>query len=502
MGYYTDLWKKQKQSGVYQTRDGGKVYANEAVRQADKAVQAAVQSAQQQQSSGKYKTTSGGVVTSTPKATTTYTPKTTAVSIPNLVNSIQQNFTPTPAPAKRTTNPRQIASAVPNGAAIATSDRAKAVANQYYKYPQMFQGGRLQDMETTLSDEVTKPTGTIATASQRFQLAPELNRYNEATVLDLLNKYGVTPEQVGMPLEYLYYGGNSYMGAPHLLKYSNNHVLQDHNGNRITVGDLRYALENGLYMMGNENAYNNWVQGVAQNEVNTVDPYVAEDYGYYEDDGYSIPDYAQDIIDAQNAQYQALIQALQGQSGMLDQQYAGSARDLYANYVRQGLALPEQLAGTSTGTADSMLLQNDLNYQNNLYQNELARQAAQQDLQNQINQYGAEAALQSAQTAAEWAQLQWQQEQAEREAEREYQLNLAKLQKSGNTSSGSSSDDTAKTTTVDQVKEYLQLQLGMGNNMTKPNVERLLKDMYAAGAISKEMAKGIASDEFGFTLYL
>ena len=31
MGYYTDLWKKQKQSGVYQTRDGGKVYANEAV---------------------------------------------------------------------------------------------------------------------------------------------------------------------------------------------------------------------------------------------------------------------------------------------------------------------------------------------------------------------------------------------------------------------------------------------------------------------------------------
>lgn len=497
MGYYTDLWKKQKQSGVYQTRDGGKVYKNEAVRQADKAVQAAVQSAQQQQSSGRYKTTSGGVVTSTPRATTTYTPKTTAVNIPNLM----QSFTPTPAPAKTRTNPRQIASAVPNGAAIATSDRAKAAANQYYKYPQMFQGGRLQDMEATFSDEVTKPTGTIATASQRFQLAPELNRYNEATVLDLLNRYGVTQEQVGMPLEYLYYGGSSYMGAPHLLKHSNDYVLQDHNGNRITVGDLRYALENGLYMMGNEQAYNDWVKGVAQNEVRTVDPYEYEDFGGWEDDGYSLPDYAQDIIDAQNAQYQALISALQGQSGTLDQQYAESARDLYANYMRQGLALPEQLAGTSTGTADSMLLQNDLNYQNNLYQNELARQAAQQDLQNQINQYGAEAALQSAQTAAEWAQIQWQQEQAEREAEREYQLNLAKLNQQ-NKGGGSSSNDTAKTTTMDDVKKYLQRQLGMGNNMTKGNIEKMLKDMYAAGAISKEMAKGVASDEFGFTLYL
>jgi hypothetical protein len=350
----------------------------------------------------------------------------------------------------------------------------------------MFRDGKVQDMETTLSDEVTKPTGTIATSSQRFQLAPELNFYNEATVRDLLNKFGVTQEQVGMPLEYLYYGGNSYMGAPHLLKYSNNHVLQDHNGNRITVGDLRYALENGLYMMGNENAYNNWVQGVAQNEVNTVDPYVAEeDFGGYEDDDYSIPDYAQAIIDAQNAQYQALIQALEGQSGTIDQQYAGSARDLYSNYVRQGLALPEQLAGTATGTADSMMLQNDLNYQNNLYQNELERQAAQQELQNQINQYGAEAALQSAQTAAEWAQLQWQQEQAEREAEREYQLALAKLNQQNNSGgtetvsieevdSAYTNDDTAADPLAEIGKNGVYVR-GFGR-MTRQELETAIKE--------------------------
>ena len=125
--------------------------------------------------------------------------------------------------------------------------------------------------------------------------------------------------------------------------------------------------------------------------------------------GYGIPDYQQAVLDAQSAQYQALIDALRGQRGILDAQYDANAADLYEQYRRTDLALPEMLAGTATGVADSHILENNLNFQNNLEANELARLAAQNDLSAQINQYQAEANLQAAQLAAEYAQQAYQQ---------------------------------------------------------------------------------------------
>lgn len=474
MGYYTDLWKKQKQSGVYQTTSGGKVYANEAVRQADKAVQAAVQSAQQQQSSGTYKTTSGGTVKSTPKATTTYTPKTTGVTVPTLANTV--SFTPTPQPAKTTTNLKQITTSVPNGGALATSDYAKMYASAYRNLPYDPSYVVNKNVWTGATDEEeTTPTGSIATSSLGYTIQPKDSFYNRDTALWLLDKYGMTEADLGgVPLEALYTGDHRYT-LPYLMKYPDNHtILSD--GQLITIGELKQRLTNGMYVP------NSGMTATAQTTT-PADTYEVEE-SYYEDDGYSLPDYAQAIIDAQNAQYQALISALQAQSGTLDQQYAGSARDLYANYVRQGLALPEQLAGTATGTADSMLLQNDLNYQNNLYQNELARQAAQQDLQAQINQYGAEAALQSAQTAAEWAQLQWQQEQAEREAEREYQLALAKLQQSSGSKTEEATVETAPSVTA---QDYINSNYGRTDfaNMTGANIKADLDYLLQIGAMSQ-----------------
>lgn len=119
--------------------------------------------------------------------------------------------------------------------------------------------------------------------------------------------------------------------------------------------------------------------------------------------------YLQAILDAQNAQSQALINALQGQSGSLNAQYDANAANMYEMYRRGQLAFPELMSGTATGLADSFSLQNNLNFQNNLSDNELARAAALDALQVQANQVQADAELQAAQTAADWAKMMYQQ---------------------------------------------------------------------------------------------
>lgn len=118
--------------------------------------------------------------------------------------------------------------------------------------------------------------------------------------------------------------------------------------------------------------------------------------------------YMQAIIDAQNAQAAANMQMLKNQSGVLNQQYDNNAANLYAQYRRAGLAMPEMLAGTATGIADSYTLQNNLNFQNNLVENELERASAQNQLNAQMNEIQANADLQAAQNAADWAQMAYQ----------------------------------------------------------------------------------------------
>lgn len=120
-------------------------------------------------------------------------------------------------------------------------------------------------------------------------------------------------------------------------------------------------------------------------------------------------EYLQAILDKQNAQSQALINALMGQSGSLNAQYDANAANMYEMYRRGQLAFPELMSGTATGLADSFSLQNNLNFQNNLSDNELARAAALDALQVQANQVQADAELQAAQTAADWAKMMYQQ---------------------------------------------------------------------------------------------
>lgn len=168
-----------------------------------------------------------------------------------------------------------------------------------------------------------------------------------------------------------------------------------------------------------ERAYQQWLAQQQTVEQPVVEEVVEEELDPMED-------YWQAIIDAQNAQYAAMNQALRNQQVGLNGLYDQNAADLYAQYVRSGLVLPEQMAGMATGAADSMLLQNDLNYQNNLNKNELERIAGLADLESQMAQNQAAADLQAAETAAEWAKMAYQQRLAEQEAEREYNLALAK----------------------------------------------------------------------------
>lgn len=168
-----------------------------------------------------------------------------------------------------------------------------------------------------------------------------------------------------------------------------------------------------------ERAYQQWLAQQQTVEQPVVEEVVEEELDPMEE-------YWQAIIDAQNAQYAAMNQALRNQQVGLNGLYDQNAADLYAQYVRSGLVLPEQMAGMATGAADSMLLQNDLNYQNNLNKNELERIAGLADLESQMAQNQAEADLQAAETAAEWAKMAYQQRLAEQEAERKYQLALAK----------------------------------------------------------------------------
>jgi hypothetical protein len=90
--------------------------------------------------------------------------------------------------------------------------------------------------------------------------------------------------------------------------------------------------------------------------------------------------------------------------------------------------MPEMLAGTATGTADSLTLQNDLNFQNNLAANELERAAAQNELSAQANQIRADADLQAAQTAADWAQMAYQQRQKDQNSGGSYKPTLSASQ--------------------------------------------------------------------------
>lgn len=486
---YQQLWEQQKKSGVSQTKDGGTVSSK------NSAAAAASASANKQASSGQYLTKDGGTVTGAKKdnayvaknnavtgalAGTKTTSKSTSKSTtPATTSAIKQSstgvyktrdggtvtgqkktnaYTPkvniTPETVAASAYEKKLASM--RAANKQTDDDDYETTRNKWKNDAIqshYDTAGIGQYRTRDNGIVTQPENsrnpyTGATESGRMTLdriyTPTADTWQQdAGINTMLNQFrgntnqlyytNEAGQQVAFPMQNLNLGNGRYVAnVLSFWDHPDNEVVVDSHGNRMTLGNLKRGLANGYYANGNEGAYNSWVNGVVApaSTVNTISG------SYTPSSGGELSDsYLDAILEAQQAQTDALNQALAAQRSGVGALYDQNAADLYANYRRSGLAMPEQLAGTATGMADSYMLQNDLNFQNNLNTNELERIATMNDLDAQAAQNQANADLQAAQTAADWAQMMYQNRQNELAAEREYQLAMAKA---NNSSSGSS----------------------------------------------------------------
>lgn len=431
-----EAYEKQKRQNRYGTTGG---YTVSKPNPVDKSQQAA-QRYQQQKNSGTYQTTTGTTVKSPSKsggssggARTIPSVTIPAIKTPNIPTKKYNPVRPTP------------------NKDVSSVDKSQIVADAYkQKMAQYRQSMGYDDEESTKGKQNTGNGYSGPTAMGTFS---SMLTKTPATGQDSTATFG---------------------------------LAQDKNYEYKTYAQQKAEAE--AARKEQERAYQQWL---AQQQ--TVEQPVLEEVVEEELD--PMEEYWQAIIDAQNAQYAAMNQALRNQQVGLNGLYDQNAADLYAQYVRSGLVLPEQMAGMATGAADSMLLQNDLNYQNNLNKNELERIAGLADLEAQMAQNQAAADLQAAETAAEWAKMAYQQRLAEQKAAAK---NTGGSKTSGKTSGNKNSYEA---NTLAEVKQYLQLQLGMGNNMTRDNIISILKDLYNAKAISKSLAQD-AAEEYGIKLYL
>lgn len=364
-----EAYERQKQQNKYGTTSGGTVTKTNPV---DASKQAA-QIYQQQKNSGIYKTTSGGTVRGTGKSSGSYGGSRT-------IPSVTMPVIKTPTVPTKKYNPVR---PTPNKD-VSSIDQSQIAANAYKQ--------QLAKYRNSYDDEEsTKKTQNAG------------NRYSGPTAMGTFTSL-MTPQSTAKTGQ-----NSSDTYGPAL----------DPNYEYKTYAQQQ--AEKAAAEAERNRAYQQWL---AQQQ--TIAQPVVEEEMLPEEELDPMDDYWQAIIDAQNAQYAALNQALRNQQSGLNSLYDQNAADLYAQYVRSGLVLPEQMAGMATGTADSMMLQNDLNYQNNLNKNELERIAGLSDIDAQMAQNQADADLQAAQTAAEWAKMAYQQRLAEQEAERKYKLALAK----------------------------------------------------------------------------
>lgn len=482
-----EAYEKQKRQNRYGTTSGGAVTKTNPV---DASKQAA-QIYQQQKNSGIYKTTSGGTVKSPIRSdgSSSGSGKTTpSVTIPSVkpVTTPAKKYNPvrpTPNPDVSGIDQSKVAASAYQrqlakyrnsdddqttkknqntvvGYSGPTSDgtfsamltpvnQAQAAADAYAQAKKRYDYGTREgnymnyvkpDVEVVLADEVGGGNWTL----DRVYTPTADTWRQDAGVIDVLQKLrGNTDQlyytneqgqQAAFPMQNLNLGNGRYAyGVVQGWDGPDNEIVVDYHGNRVTRGDLKRMYANGLMAKGNEAAYNAFISNytLPGNAVQAQSVNLADTGSY--SGGNGMDRYAQAIIDAQQAQYDALNQALRNQQSGLNSLYDQNAADLYAQYVRSGLVLPEQMAGMATGAADSMMLQNDLNYQNNLNKNELERIAGLADLESQMAQNQAEADLQAAQTAAEWAKMA-------------YQQRLANQKKAG-TGSSNNSGNVSNTTT-------------------------------------------------------
>jgi len=191
-------------------------------------------------------------------------------------------------------------------------------------------------------------------------------------------------------------------------------------------------------------------------------------YGDWDDSG---------LLDAYRAATEAAVSAYQNQLPVLNQQYDQAAQNAYAEYMKSKLGLPEQTAGMSTGMADTLLTQNDLNYQNNLLATEMERAAALADIQSQMAQTSAQGALQEAQVASDLEQRAYErwlaeqqmiaeQERYERELAAELQLAAAKSAGGSSGSSGGAGNNSASSASATKANTYPVASETFGAAMT------------------------------------
>ena len=153
---------------------------------------------------------------------------------------------------------------------------------------------------------------------------------------------------------------------------------------------------------------------VNQGPVSTITPtpgvYSSDNLPQFGEEGYFFEGVRPDdsILGAQDSATAAAVQAYMNQLPLVNESYDNLARQAYAEYMKARTGLPEQVSGMATGMADSLLTQNDLNYQNNLSSNELARAAALADVRTQAAQAQAQGELQAAQIQAELEQQAYQ----------------------------------------------------------------------------------------------
>ena len=502
-----EAYERSKRTGVSQTKSGGTV-ANPVAQQQ----QAAVKAAQQAASTGNYGTTSGGTVkgTAKPKAYTSggggvsQSERAAAYSTPKV--TVPTITAPTISAPKQN----------PNTGAAPKYDAAAAVKAAMESAAKQQQSGRLitryggevnyspyldDEDETGTTDVTSDVAGAYTMQSGKYQLPAWDRGINYDTIAMLMDKYGKTEADLrGLPLEALYTGDGKYV-LPYLVTGPDSNMIMS-NGNLISTGDFRQGLMDGLFLAGNEAALNDWYARVAQNpEVRQVDPYeYEEDYGDFGGGAYD------DVENAQQSAFadyiRAAIEAITGQKAGIDESAAAAKQQAYANYMRSRLGMGESTAGMATGTADSLAVQNDLMLQNSLNAIDRDRLNAYADIDSQAAQMEAEGNLQLAQMAAEAQQRA--EERARQEREWAYQLeqdrikNATSKKSSGGSYSTESEQEKAVAITTDDVRDYLELQLGMGNNMTRDNILSVLSDMVNAGTITKTMAQQTAKT-FGIT---
>lgn len=130
--------------------------------------------------------------------------------------------------------------------------------------------------------------------------------------------------------------------------------------------------------------------------------------------------------------------AMLTQKDNVSKQYGDMASQSYVNYRQAQQKLPQQLGGVSTGAADSLMLQGNLNYQNSL--NSINDQKAQSltQIDRDVADLRATGDINIAQNAEKYALLAIEQAQAEKQRQQDLDLQYAQLAKKAATGSSSS----------------------------------------------------------------